>query len=172
MLVAERSKTPWMIKASSSRIMPLENRVDRLQPHQILALNRGEKQGILKVHVEMDERDWHASIAAEFQEDILSPFSDQLSLAIEDSFRACCFRPSNGMSGVNWVKKADGHAINVFATNLRALLSQPPLAGQTVLGLDPGFRTGTKLAVVDPPANCWIPAPSTRTNQRTTGPAR
>ncbi len=54
------------------------------------------------------------------------------------------------MCAVNLSEKADGHAINVFATNLRALLSQPPLAGQTVLGLDPGFRTGTKLAVVDP----------------------
>ncbi len=62
-----------------------EGRVDRLQPHQILALNRGEKEGVLKVRVEIDEHDWHEAIAAEFQEDILSPFSDQLSLAIEDS---------------------------------------------------------------------------------------
>jgi protein Tex len=47
-------------------------------------------------------------------------------------------------------EKADGHAIGVFAANLRALLSQPPLAGRTVLGIDPGFRTGCKVAVVDP----------------------
>jgi uncharacterized protein len=127
-----------------------EGRVDRLQPHQILALNRGEKEGVLKVRVEMDERDWHDAIAAEFQEDILSPFSDQLSLAIEDSAGRLLLPSIERDVRRELGEKADGHAINVFATNLRALLSQPPLAGQTVLGLDPGFRTGTKVAVVDP----------------------
>ncbi|MGD0876838.1 MAG: Tex family protein [Anaerolineales bacterium] len=126
------------------------NQIDRLKPHQILALNRGEKEGILKVHVDLDERDWHASIAAEFQEDILSPFSDQLSLAIEDSAERLLLPGIERDVRRELGEKADGHAINVFATNLRALLSQPPLAGQTVLGLDPGFRTGTKVAVVDP----------------------
>jgi protein Tex len=127
-----------------------EGRVDRLQPHQILALNRGEKEGVLKVRVEMDERDWHDCIAAEFQEDILSPFSDQLSLAIEDSAGRLLLPSIERDVRRELGEKADGHAINVFATNLRALLSQPPLAGQTVLGLDPGFRAGTKVAVVDP----------------------
>jgi protein Tex len=127
-----------------------ENRVDRLQPHQVLALNRGEKEGVLKLRVEMDERDWHEAIAAEYQEDILSPFSDQLSLAIEDSAERLLLPAIERDVRRELSEKADGHAINVFATNLRALLSQPPLAGQTVLGLDPGFRTGTKLAVVDP----------------------
>jgi uncharacterized protein len=125
-------------------------RIDRLQPHQILALNRGEKEGILKVRVEMNERDWHESIAAEFREDLLSPFSDQLSLAIEDSAARLLLPSIERDVRRELAEKADGHAINVFATNLRALLSQPPLTGQTVLGLDPGFRTGTKLAVVDP----------------------
>jgi protein Tex len=127
-----------------------EGRVDRLQPHQILALNRGEKEGILKVRVGIDEHDWHDAIAAEFQEDILSPFSDQLSLAIEDAAERLLLPSIERDVRRELSEKADGHAINVFATNLRALLSLPPLAGQTVLGLDPGFRTGTKVAVVDP----------------------
>ena len=127
-----------------------EGRVDRLQPHQVLALNRGEKEGVLKVRVELEDHDWRAAIAAEFQEDILSPFSDQLSLAIEDSASRLLLPAIERDVRRELSEKADGHAINVFATNLRALLSQPPLAGQTVLGLDPGFRTGTKLAVVDP----------------------
>jgi uncharacterized protein len=127
-----------------------ENRVDRLQPHQILALNRGEKEGVLKLRVEMEEGDWREAIAVEFQEDILSPFSDQLSLAIQDSAERLLLPAIERDVRRELSEKADGHAINVFATNLRALLSQPPLAGQTVLGLDPGFRTGTKLAVVDP----------------------
>jgi len=127
-----------------------KNRVDRLQPHQILALNRAEKEGILKVRVEINEHDWRAAIAAEYQEDILSPFSDQLSLAIQDSAERLLLPAIERDVRRELSQKADGHAINVFATNLRALLSQPPLTGQTVLGLDPGFRTGTKLAVVDP----------------------
>ena len=127
-----------------------EGRVDRLQPHQVLALNRGEKEGVLRVRVELDERDWRDAVAAEFQEDILSPFSDQLSLAIEDSAERLLLPAIERDVRRELGEKADGHAINVFATNLRALLSQPPLAGHTVLGLDPGFRTGTKLAVVDP----------------------
>jgi protein Tex len=152
-----------------------DGRVDRLQPHQILALNRGEKEGVLKVRVEIDERDWHEAIAAEFQEDILSPFSDQLSLAIEDSAARLLLPAIERDVRRELGEKADGHAINVFATNLRALLSQPPLAGQTVLGLDPGFRTGTKVAVVDPtgklldtgtiyphePKNDWVAALTT-----------
>jgi len=127
-----------------------KNRVDRLQPHQILALNRAGKEGVLKLHVEIDEHDWRSAIAAEYQEDILSPFSDQLSLAIQDSAERLLLPAIQRDVRRELSDKADGHAINVFATNLRALLSQPPLAGQTVLGLDPGFRTGTKLAVVDP----------------------
>jgi uncharacterized protein len=150
MLVAEKVEDGVDEKRVYESYYAFQSRVDRLQPHQVLALNRGEKEGILKVRVEMDEHDWHDSIAAEFQEDILSPFSDQLSMAIEDSAGRLLLPAIERDVRRELGEKADGHAINVFATNLRALLSQPPLAGQTVLGLDPGFRTGTKLAVVDP----------------------
>ncbi|MGA2488818.1 MAG: Tex family protein [Anaerolineales bacterium] len=126
-----------------------EGRVDRLQPYQVLALNRGEKEGVLKLRVEIDEHDWRTTIAAEYPEDILSPFSDQLSLAIQDSAERLLLPAIQRDVRRELSEKAGSHAINVFATNLRALLSQPPLAGQTVLGLDPGFRTGTKVAVVD-----------------------
>jgi uncharacterized protein len=152
-----------------------EGRVDRLQPHQVLALNRGEKEGVLKVRVVMDDRDWRTTVGAEFQEDILSPFSDQMSLAIEDAAGRLLLPAIERDVRRELGEKADGHAINVFATNLRALLSQPPLAGQTVLGLDPGFRTGCKVAVVDPtgklldtgtiyphePKNDWVGALTT-----------
>jgi len=175
MLVAEKVADAVDEKRVYESYYAFEGRVDRLQPHQILALNRGEKEGVLKVRVEMDESDWHESIAAEFQEDILSPFSDQLSLAIEDSAARLLLPSIERDVRRELGEKADGHAINVFATNLRALLSQPPLAGQTVLGLDPGFRTGTKVAVVDPtgklldtgtiyphePKNDWVGALTT-----------
>ncbi len=127
-----------------------EGKVDRLQPHQILALNRGEKEGVLKVRVIVDERDWRSSIYDEFQEDLFSPFSDQLSLSIMDAADRLLLPSIERDVRRELGEKADNHAINVFATNLRALLSIPPLAGHTVLGIDPGVRTGCKVAVVDP----------------------
>lgn len=127
-----------------------EGRVDRLQPHQILAINRGEKEGVLKVKVVVDDRDWRTSIYDEYQEDLYSPFSDQLTLSILDAAERLLLPAIERDVRRELSEKADGHAINVFATNLRALLSLPPLAGQTVLGIDPGIRTGCKVAVVDP----------------------
>ncbi len=127
-----------------------EGRVDRLQPHQVLAIARGEKESVLKVRVHIAERDWLDPIQAEFEEDILSPFADQLEEAIQDSAERLLLPAIERDVRRELSEKADGHAIQVFATNLRALLGQPPLAGQTVLGIDPGYRTGCKVAVVDP----------------------
>ncbi len=149
-VIAEKVETAVDEKRVYESYYSFENRVDRLHPHQILALNRGEKEGILKVRVVIDEHDWRPAVAAEYQEDILSPFSDQLSLSIEDAAERLLLPSIERDVRRELSEKADGHAINVFATNLRALLGQPPLADQTVLGLDPGFRTGTKVAVVDP----------------------
>jgi uncharacterized protein len=127
-----------------------EARVDRLQPHQVLAINRGEKEGVLKVRIHIAERDWLNPIQAEFETDILSPFADQLEEAIQDAAERLLLPAIERDVRRELGEKADSHAINVFATNLRALLGQPPLAGHTVLGIDPGYRTGCKVAVVDP----------------------
>jgi len=124
-------------------------RIDRLQPHQILAITRGEKEGVLRVHVDLPERDWLDVIQAEYEEDILSPFAEQLELAILDSAERLLLPAIERDVRREKGDSADNHAIQVFATNLRALLSQAPLAGNVVLGIDPGFRTGCKVAVVD-----------------------
>lgn len=126
-----------------------ECRIDRLQPHQTLAIARGEKEGILRVHVDVPERDWLDAIQAEFEQDILSPFADQLALAIQDSAERLLLPAIERDVRREKGERADSHAIQVFANNLRALLSQPPLAHHIILGIDPGFRTGCKLAVVD-----------------------
>ena len=124
-------------------------RVDRLLPHQSLAIARGEKEGVLRVRVEIPERDWLEAVQREFDEDILSPFADQLEEAMRDS-AARLLLPSIARDvRRSLLEKSEQHAIQVFGTNLRALLGQPPLAGQVVLALDPGFRTGSKIAVVD-----------------------
>ena len=126
-----------------------ECRVDRLQPYQTLAIARGEKENILRVHVDVPERDWLDAIQAEFEQDILSPFADQLALAIQDSAERLLLPAIERDVRREKGESADSHAIQVFANNLRALLSQPPLAHHVILGIDPGFRTGCKLAVVD-----------------------
>jgi uncharacterized protein len=136
-------------KAVYESYYEFEGLVDRLMSHQILAITRGEKEGILRVHVDVPERDWLDAIQAEFEEDIISPFADQLELAIQDSAERLLLPAIERDVRREKGEAADNHAIQVFATNLRALLGQAPLAGHTVLGLDPGFRTGCKVAVVD-----------------------
>jgi uncharacterized protein len=136
-------------KAVYESYYEFESRVDRLMPHQILAITRGEKEGILRVHVDVPERDWLDAIQSEFEQDIISPFADQLALAIQDSAERLLLPAIERDVRREKGEVADNHAIQVFATNLRALLSQPPLADHVVLGLDPGFRTGCKVAVVD-----------------------
>jgi uncharacterized protein len=137
-------------KAVYESYYEFEGNVNRLQPHQILAITRGEKEGVLRVHVDVPERDWLDAIQAEFEQDIISPFADQLALAIQDSAERLLLPAIERDVRREKGEGADNHAIQVFATNLRALLGQAPLAGHTVLGLDPGFRTGCKVAVVDP----------------------
>jgi len=126
-----------------------ETRVDRLQPHQTLAILRGEKEGILRVHVDIPERDWLDAILAEFEQDILSPFAEQLELAMRDSAERLLLPAIERDVRREKGESADNHAIQVFANNLRALLGQPPLADQILMGIDPGYRTGCKVAVVD-----------------------
>ena len=126
-----------------------EARADRLLPHQTLAIARGEKEGILRVHVDIAERDWLDAVQAEFEQDILSPFADQLEQAMRDSAERLLLPAIERDVRREKGEIADNHAIQVFANNLRALLSQPPLANHVILGIDPGYRTGCKVAVVD-----------------------
>jgi len=120
-----------------------------LKPHQILALNRGEREGVLKIAVETPESEALGLLAQHFQVDMGSPLADDLIEARKDGYHRLLFpaierEVRNAMSD-----RADEHAIGVFATNLRSLLLQPPMRGQTVLGIDPGIRTGCKVAVVN-----------------------
>ncbi len=126
------------------------SRLDRLQPHQILALNRGEREGVLRIWIEIPERDWRKAIETEYPVDRRSPFADELVRAAEDGAKRLLLPAIERDLRRILSERAESHAIQVFATNLRALLTQPPLAGHVVLGIDPGYRTGCKVAVVDP----------------------
>ncbi|MCC6612138.1 MAG: RNA-binding transcriptional accessory protein [Anaerolineae bacterium] len=122
----------------------------RLKSYQILAINRGETEKILRVHVDVAERDWRGAIETQFRPDRRSPLADQLERALVDSAERLLLPAIERDVRRTLTEEAETHAIQVFASNLRGLLNQPPLAGRTVLGIDPGFRTGCKVAVVDP----------------------
>ncbi|MFK5709434.1 Tex family protein [Lysinibacillus boronitolerans] len=127
-----------------------EEPVNRIVPHRILAINRGEKEEILKVsiHVPVDRvlmimwKEWIPATGS-------SPAIAEVKLAIEDSYKRL-IQPSIERELRNELtEKAEAQAIHIFSENLRNLLLQPPMKGKYVLGVDPAYRTGCKLAVVD-----------------------
>ncbi len=124
--------------------------VNRMRPHQVLAINRGETEKVLRVKVTLEEKDWKLSIVEHFTPDLRSPFCGELEQATADAAERLLLPAIERDVRRELTQAAETHAIRVFGDNLKALLGIPPLANQTVLGLDPGFRTGTKLAVVDP----------------------
>jgi uncharacterized protein len=121
-----------------------------LRPHQILAINRGEREGVLKVSLEVPEPEAMGILAQRYPVDAGSSLMDDLVEARKDCYSRLLFPAVDREMRRELSDMADEHAIGVFATNLKALLLQPPLRGQTVLGIDPGYRTGCKVAVVNP----------------------
>ncbi len=125
-------------------------RVARLRPYQILALNRGEASGVLRVAVELPERDWQAAIDQHFRPNPRSPWAAQLRATIPDAAARLLLPAIERDVRRLLSTEAEAHAIGAFAVNLRAILLQPPITDVTVLGLDPGLRSGCKVAVIDP----------------------
>ncbi len=121
-----------------------------IQPHQWLALQRGAADGSLKVSIETPDGQIITDLSAAWIRVAGSPAAAQVRLAIEDGYERL-LRPSveREMSG-QLSEFSDDHAIQVFAANLRNLLLQPPLRERSVMGIDPGYRTGCKVATVDP----------------------
>lgn len=127
-----------------------EMRVDRVRPYQILAINRGENEKILRVHIDIGEKDWLLAVRSVVRPDRRSSLADELQTALTDAAQRLLLPVIERDVRRTLTEQAESHAIAVFAENLRNLLTQPPLEGQTVLGVDPGFRTGCKVAIVDP----------------------
>lgn len=123
--------------------------LDRVQPYQVLALDRAEAEAQLRVSIRLAERDWRDAIAERFRPDPRSPLAEDLALAIEDAAERLLLPAIERDLRRQLTQGAQMHAIGVFARNLKALLMQPPLAGHRILGVDPGYRSGCKLAVVD-----------------------
>ncbi len=125
-----------------------EEAVRTLPSHRVLAINRGEKKGCLKVRLNTDhEANYETIYQGVYKQP--SSFSEQLRLAVEDGYKRLLFPALEREIRTALTENAEAQAIHVFGANLKQLLLQPPLAGHVVLGLDPGYRTGCKLAVVD-----------------------
>lgn len=124
-------------------------KVRALKPHQILAINRGEKEGILKTRLNVGDEENLAILAEEYRPNRSSALAEDLWSAIKDGYSRLLAPAVERDIRRELSQDADAHAINVFATNLKALLLQPPLREMTVLGIDPGFRSGCKAALVD-----------------------
>ncbi|RLD04083.1 MAG: RNA-binding transcriptional accessory protein, partial [Chloroflexota bacterium] len=129
---------------------------NRIRPHQTLAINRGEEQGILSVKLSLPDKFWKALIRDQFPLDPESPLSGELSECIKDAAARLLLPAIFRDVRRTLTEKAEDRALQIFSKNLRALLLQPPLAGYTVMGLDPGYRTGCKVAIVDPTGKALV----------------
>ena len=122
--------------------------VRRLQSHRVLAINRGEKEGKLKVALEADENEAIAAVTRAALHP-KNPFGDWLRAVCTDSWSRLLFPSLERELRSELTDAANEQAIRTFALNLRPLLMQPPVRGRVTLGFDPAYRTGCKLAVVD-----------------------
>lgn len=126
-------------------------KIKTLPAHRILALNRGEKDECLKVSVTADEARAVEKIKAAFMKP--SAFDALMAEAIEDSYSRLIFPSIEREVRNELTDKASEQAIKMFEVNLKPLLMQPPLKGKVILGLDPAYRTGCKIAVIDANGN-------------------
>ncbi len=122
--------------------------VAKIPSHRILAINRGEKEGFLKVSVEVEEETALMLLNKLFIKEGSSS-TDFCKAAAEDSFSRLIFPSLERETRSTLTEKADEQAIKMFGSNLKPLLMQPPIKGKTVLAVDPAYRTGCKLAVVN-----------------------
>jgi protein Tex len=123
--------------------------VTKLVPHRVLALNRAEREEVLRASVSLPYEQAQADITQHYPIKATSPFAGQLAEAMEDGYKRLLAPAMEREVRVELTHQAEEHAINIFAANLRNLLLQPPLRGRKVLGIDPGYRTGCKLTIVD-----------------------
>lgn len=145
LLENEKAKTYDMYKDYSEKI-------SKMPSHRILAVNRGEKEECLKVNLVLDEETALNLIKAEYVKGE-NECSKLVIASIEDGYDRLIFPSIEREVRNDLTEKADEQAIKMFEVNLKPLLLQPPLKGKTILGLDPAYRTGCKIAVIDENGN-------------------
>jgi protein Tex len=123
--------------------------VNKIRPHRILAINRAENEKIITVKVELDRERMTAYLENKIIKNSSSPSALYIKQAIEDSLKRLIYPSLERDIRSELTDKGEEQAIEIFSVNLNKLLLQPPLKGKVILGIDPAFRTGCKLSVVD-----------------------
>lgn len=127
-----------------------EIKVSWIKPHQLLALNRGEKEGVLKVEIDTDTDKIKQFLEGKLIHKNNPKTTELLKRSIEDALKRLIYPSVEREIRADLTEKAEDAAIKNFGINLKNLLMQPPMKSKVVLGFDPAFRTGCKLAVISP----------------------
>ena len=127
--------------------------VRQMPSHRILAVNRGEKLGALKLALTVPDESYIQYMVRSITKNEQSIFSDVKANAVADAYKRLMFPALERDIRNELTESADEQAIKVFGVNLKNLLLQPPLAGHVIMGLDPGYRTGCKMAIIDAQGN-------------------
>lgn len=127
--------------------------VRQMPSHRILAVNRGEKLGALKLALTVPDESYIQYMVRGITTNEQSIFSDVKATAVADAYKRLIFPALERDIRNELTESADEQAIKVFGVNLKNLLLQPPLAGHVIMGLDPGYRTGCKMAIIDAQGN-------------------
>lgn len=127
-------------------------KVSKMPSHRILAVNRGEKEECLRVSIKADDEAFVLVITSKYVK-ASNVCADIVKSACEDAYTRHIFPSIEREIRSQLTETASEQAIKMFEVNLRPLLLQPPLKGKTVLGLDPAYRTGCKIAVINPEGN-------------------
>ena len=127
--------------------------VRQMPSHRILAVNRGEKLGALKLALTVPDESYIQYMVRGITKNEQSIFSDVKASAVADAYKRLMFPALERDIRNELTESANEQAIKVFSVNLKNLLLQPPLAGHVIMGLDPGYRTGCKMAIIDAQGN-------------------
>ena len=136
-------------KSSYEMYYDFSEKVNRIPSHRILAINRGEKEEFLKVKIEKPEDKILSHIEQDIIKDNKSQYAELLKKCIEDSFTRLIEPSIDREIRADLTEKAEEQAIKVFGKNAKQLLMVSPIKGKTVIGFDPAYRTGCKIAVID-----------------------
>ena len=132
-----------------SQYYDFSERLKKIVSHRVLAVNRGEKEGYLKVSIDPGSDVVKSYLNGKYVTNPSSPAADYMRTAVDDGYSRLLFPAVEREIRNDLTDTASEAAIRVFGDNLKHLLMQPPLKGKTVMGFDPGYRTGCKLGIVD-----------------------
>lgn len=147
-LVTEKKKKAEDEKNIFEMYYTYEEPIKKIVPHRVLAINRGESEGILKVGFEIDTASLESYLTTQFVKKEHKHI-EMIKEAIQDSLKRLVLPSIEREIRSELTQKAEEHAIEIFSENLKNLLLQAPLKGKKILGLDPAYRTGCKLAVIN-----------------------